>query len=166
MKPFFTAATAALTLTACVNAPAAQTDYASLAFDLSTPERTAQTMMLAMYMGDAQMVDRVFLGDATLRRATPEGVRPDGLTRWRDWVGEQEIGDADEQLFDVEVKAFGHLASVWAPFVITYKGEIAGCGVNQMTMAKVSGSWRVVSAMDTQAEKSSCATFRESYSAN
>ena len=162
MKTTLTAA--ALTLAACTHAKAQQTDYTRLSLDLSTPEATARSMMLAMFRGDADMVDRIFLEDATLRRASAEGVQPDGLKRWRDWVGSQEIGDANEQLFGVEVQAFGRLASVWAPFVITYKGELAGCGVNQMTMANVSGEWRIVSAMDTQADKDDCGEFQAAYS--
>ena len=56
--------------------------------DLSSPEATAYSMMRAMYQGAASMVDQVFADGATLRRVTDAGdLRPDGLRRWRDWVG-------------------------------------------------------------------------------
>ena len=65
--------------------------------DLSTPEATAYSMMRAMFQGDAEMVDQVFLEGASLRRVTGEGeVRPDGLKRWRDWVGTLEEGYAND----------------------------------------------------------------------
>ena len=139
-------------------------DYAVAPLDLSTPESTAHAMMMAMYRGDADMVDKVFLEDAALRRVKVDGsVLPDGLKRWRDWVGTLDVGQAHEEIFTLEVEQFGNLATVWAPFVIRFDGEIAGCGVNQLSMALRDGQWRIVSAMDVQAPKDSCATFKENY---
>lgn len=135
--------------------------------DLSTPEATAYSMMRAMYQGDADMVDQVFAPDAQLRRVTSEGeLRPDGLQRWRDWVGTLAVGDAHEDLFGVTSETYGHLSTVWAPFTIVYQGEMVGCGVNQLSMAKMEGSWRVVFGMDTNAPKDSCATFKADYLAS
>jgi len=90
-------------------------------------------------------------------------VEPDGLKRWRDWVGTLEVGRANEELFALEVEQYGKLATVWAPFVIHFDGKLVGCGVNQLSMAQVDGNWRVVSGMDTPAPKDSCETFREAY---
>ena len=129
--------------------------------DLSPPEATVYSMMRAMYQGDTDMVDQAFLDTATLRRVTIEGeVRPDGLQRWRDWVGTLDQGDAYEELFAVRSEQFGPLASVWAPFVIRYQGELIGCGVNQLTLAQVEGDWRVVFAMDTSEPKETCGEFK------
>ena len=137
-------------------------DYASAALDLSTPQNTAYSMMIAMYRGDAEMIDKVFIDGAALRRIKPDGsVEPDGLKRWRDWVGTLEVGQAHEELFGLKVEQFENLATVWAPFVITYNGEIAGCGVNQLSMARRDGDWRIVSGMDTAAPKESCASFKK-----
>ncbi|MEO0549002.1 MAG: hypothetical protein AAFZ91_03710 [Pseudomonadota bacterium] len=132
--------------------------------DLSTPEAAAYSMMRAMYQGDADMVDQVFLEDAILRRVLAEGeVQPDGLEGWRDWVGTLEVGEAHEELFGVTSEQLGTLATVWAPFVITYQGELAGCGVNQLTMARVNGEWRVVFGIDTGEPKETCGDFRARY---
>lgn len=157
--------TGLLALGACASAAETAPRDMTAPIDLSTPEHAALSMMRAMYQGDAEMVDAVFLEDAILRRVTLEGeVEADGLKRWRDWVGEQSVGDADEELFDVEVEAFGDLATVWAPFMVTYQGELVGCGVNQLSMARLDGDWRIVFGMDTPAPKDTCPAFKDTYS--
>lgn len=160
---------AALILTSLTSLAFADGDDAQMLtpIDLSTPEMTAYSMMRAMYQGDADLVDQVFTSDAQLRRVTSEGeLRPDGLQRWRDWVGTLEVGDAHEELFGVTSETFGNLATVWAPFTITFKGEMVGCGINQLTLAKIDENWRVVFGMDTQAPKDSCDTFKADYLAS
>lgn len=135
--------------------------------DLSSPEAAAHSMMRAMYQGDANMVDQVFLEGAQLRRVTAEGeLRPDGLQRWRDWVGTLETGDAYEELFAVTSEQLGPLATVWAPFLITYQGELVGCGVNQLTLAQTGNDWRVVFGMDTGEPKETCGDFKARYLAS
>jgi len=56
-------------------------------------------MMMAMYRGDAAMVDAVFTEDGTLQRVKPDGtVTENALPRWRDWVSTLEIGQAHEEM--------------------------------------------------------------------
>ena len=132
--------------------------------NLSTPEATVFSMMRAMYQGDAGMVDQIFVTDAELRRVTHEGdLQPDGLVRWRDWVSTLEIGEAHEELFAVTTEQRGPLATVWAPFVITYQSELVGCGVNTLTLARQDQDWRVVFAMDTSEPAETCAGFKSRY---
>ena len=132
--------------------------------DMSSPEASVYSMMRAMYQGSTDMVDEVFLDTATLRRINREGeVQSDGLPRWRDWVGTLTVGDAHEELFEVTSEQYGPLATVWAPFVITYQGEIAGCGINTFTLAEIDGDWRIIFGTDTGAPRDTCDTFRETY---
>lgn len=139
-------------------------DYANAPLDLSTPEAAAYAMMIAMYQGEAARIDQIFLSGAALKRVNIDGkVMGNGLERWRDWVSTLELGQAYEEIFAVEVQEFGNLASVWAPFIITFNGEIAGCGINQLSMARNDGSWRVVSGMDIPAPKDSCDSFKADY---
>jgi len=162
---------AVLLLSACSKQPSAADkprvaapDYATAALDLSTPENTAYSMMVAMYRGDTDMVDAVFAEGGTLLRLRPEGtIARDGLPRWRDWVGTLEVGYAHEELFEVKVERFGKLATVWAPFVIDVDGKRVGCGVNQFTMAEMDDGWRIVLGMDVQAPKDRCGTFKANY---
>lgn len=163
------AASLALSLGAGLGAPllaAAETPAADMTapVDLSSPEATALSMMRAMYQGDAEMVDQVFDPGAQLRRITSDGdLRPDGLQRWRDWVGTLEIGDAHEELFAVRTEQRGKLATVWAPFQIHFKGDLVGCGVNTLTMAEFDDQWRVIFGMDTGEPEGSCEGFKDRY---
>jgi len=144
--------------------PIAPPDYATAPLDLSTPENTAYSTMIAMYRGDAEMLDKIFAEGATLRRVNAEGkIDPNGLPRWRDWVATLQVGRAHEELFDIRTEQYGTLASVWAPFTIRVDGNLVGCGVNQFTMAKLDAGWQIMSGTDVQAPKEQCTTFRESY---
>ena len=162
-------ATSFALLAACANAaePDAFTppDYAAAQIDLSTPQASAYSMMMAMYQGSTEMVDQVFAPDATLNRLRATGeVEKDGLTPWRDWVGTLEVGQANEELFNLKVEQFDRLATVWAPFVIRYEGEIVGCGVNQFVMVDYgtddASEWRILSGIDVQAPRETCAGFK------
>lgn len=140
-------------------------DYGTASLDLSTPEATAHSMMMAMYRGEADLIDQIFVDGGELNRAKVDGTVEFGARqRWQDWVG-LEPGEAHEEIFDLKVEQFGNLATVWAPFVISINGKIAGCGVNQLSLVNqrddTTPKWRIVSAIDTQAPKDTCAEFRE-----
>ncbi len=131
----------------------------------TSPLETVKALFDAMRAGDGAAVMRLVSKDAPLARVQADGtVRPSTFEAWAAWVDQQAPGDADEQIFDVEVRQFGDLASVWAPFVLTYKGELAGCGVNQFTLARSDAKWTIIHGIDTQHD-GDCATFRENYAA-
>ncbi|MEL7285582.1 MAG: hypothetical protein AAGJ68_13750 [Pseudomonadota bacterium] len=70
--------------------------------DLSSPEAAAFSMMRAMYQGDAEMVDQVFLEGGQLRRVSDAGeLGENGRSSWRDWVDSLDIGEAHEEIFGV-----------------------------------------------------------------
>jgi len=153
-------------LTACSSPAPVSTapNYDTSEPDLSTPEGTAYAMMIAMYRGDADLVDQVFHPDGSLTRIGADGsVKLGGREGWQKWVGTLKAGQANEELFSIKVEEFGNLATVWAPFVIAFDGKIVGCGVNQLSMAKSDDIWRIVSGMDVQAPKEDCADFKASY---
>ena len=156
-----------VTMASCAHAdvPSANpTDPMRAAIDLSTPENTAYSMMRAMYQGDAEMIDQIFLDGAELRRVRGDGdVRPDGLARWRDWVGTLDVGQAHEELFAVTSQQQGPLATVWAPFLVSVDGALVGCGVNTLTLAQVDGDWRVIFGMDTGEPADTCPGFKARY---
>lgn len=158
-----------LVLAACAHAePPAQPDIdpMMLPADLSTPVASVRSMMRAMYQGDADMVDQVFLEGAELRRVSGDGeIRPNALPRWRDWVATLSPGQAHEELFSMTSHQFGNLATVWAPFVIRVDDAIVGCGVNTLTLAKTDGDWRVIFCMDTGEPADTCDDFKARYTA-
>ncbi|MEM6650805.1 MAG: hypothetical protein AAF603_11210 [Pseudomonadota bacterium] len=137
----------------------------SLPLNLSTPEEAVLSLFRAMYLGDSSLIDEIYLEDAQFRRVTASGeVKSNWLEDWRNWVGEQNEGDAVEEIFALQTQEFGHLAAVWAPFVLTYKGKITNCGVNQFTLVKAENQWRIIFGIDTAASPDTdCATFKEEY---
>lgn len=137
---------------------------ASSAHAETGPRATVDALFDAMRAGDGAAVLALVNEGAPLARVEKDGsVRDSSFENWASWVDQQTSGDADEQIFDVEVRQFGDLASVWAPFVLTYKGELVGCGVNQFTLAHSDGKWTIIHGVDTQHD-GDCATFRETYS--
>lgn len=132
--------------------------------DLSTPEKTAHAMMEAMTRGDAASLQKIFVDNAQLRRINEDKtVSPNEFRKWKAWVGDQTPGDVVEDIFDIKVLSYGDLASVWAPFIVSYQGSIVGCGVNQLSMVHIGNVWKIVSGIDIQA-KANCHTFKETYS--
>lgn len=147
-----------------VAAEAQSADEMLAPMDLSSPEASVYSMMRAMFQADPEMIDQIFLPEATLARVSRTGeIRPDGLRAWRDWVGTLEPGAAHERLFAVTSEQYGPLATVWAPFVISLNGETVGCGVNTLTLARQEEDWRIVFGMDAQAPEEACATFETDY---
>ena len=157
-------------LTACSQSSPVTTisppDYDSAPLNLSTPEHTAYSMMIALYRGDVDMIDQIFTESGTLQRVKADGsIELNGLSPWRDRVGTFKVGQAHEELFDIKVETFGTLATVWAPFVISFNGKRVGCGVNHFSMSQQNGQWRIISGMDVQAPKKDCDDFQQSYKA-
>lgn len=116
------------------------------------PKETIVKLFDAMRAGDKDALMSLWTTEApSIRRVTADGqLRPDGLQRWSEWVGSLNAGDADEQIFDVKVQEFGNMATVWAPFKVSLKGKLVGCGVNTFILAKVKDQgWKIVTGMDT-----------------
>ena len=157
-------------LTACSQSAPVTTisppDYDTAPLNLSTPEHTAYSMMIAMYRGDVDMIDQIFTESGTLQRVKADGsIELNGLSPWRDRVGTFKVGQAHEELFNIKAQTFGTLATVWAPFTIRFDGNLVGCGVNHFSMSQQNGQWRIISGMDVQAPKEDCDDFQQSYKA-
>ena len=128
-----------------------------------TPRDAVDVLFDAMRAGDGEAVRDVVADQAPLMRIEADGsVRDSSFDGWADWVDVQNEGDADEQIFAVTVREHGNLASVWAPFLLYYKGELAGCGVNQFTLARAKDSWQIIHGIDTQ-DGEDCTTFKTRY---
>ena len=88
----------------------------------------------AMRAGDDESLKTLILEDTSLDRITPGApVERANSSGWINWVSTLEPGQADEQIFDVEIHVEGPLAVAWAPFTIAIDGELKSCGVNQFT---------------------------------
>ena len=128
----------------------------SLNSHADTPEEIAEVRDVldqvfdAMRAGDVETLKILLLPDTALDRITPnELVERGDSTGWLEWVATLSPGQADEQIFDVEIHVEGPLAVAWAPFTIAIDGELKSCGVNQFTLVKHPEGWRVAYLIDT-----------------
>ncbi len=130
----------------------------------STPEGTVDELFDAMRAGNGDVLRALVVADARLDRLQPDGsLRQGSFERWISWVDEQSDGDADEQIFGVQtLSKSAELATVWAPFTITYKGELVGCGVNQFTLGMTAEGWRVLYGIDMPSEQD-CTTYPDQF---
>lgn len=134
----------------------------------ATAEMSAEQVVVklfdAMRAGNGAAIRAMVAEDARLDRLQPDGsLRQGTFDRWITWVDQQSEGDADEQIFGVEVMSkTDELATVWAPFTIRYKGELVGCGVNQFTLGKTVDGWRILYGIDKPAQ-TDCETYPEQF---
>ncbi|PCI32729.1 MAG: hypothetical protein COB54_06435 [Alphaproteobacteria bacterium] len=104
----------------------------------------------AMRAGNGAAMSDLILPNAPLDRITPgKAIHHGKVSDWIDWVDSLNPGQADEQIFDVKINVEGPLAAAWAPFTIALDGELKSCGVNQFTLVKTDGSWKVAYLIDT-----------------
>ncbi len=129
---------------------------ASTSFAAGTLEEKAEVRAIldqvfdAMRAGEDETLKSLLLPDTSLDRISPDKpVERDNSTGWIEWVGSLKPGQADEQIFDVEIHVEGPLAVAWAPFTIAIDGEMRSCGVNQFTLVKHSDGWKVAYLIDT-----------------
>lgn len=129
-----------------------------------TPEQVIERLFDAMRQGDGAAIAAMVQPDARLDRMQKDGtIRSGTFQRWIDWVDQQAEGDADEQIFGVKVfAATPELATVWAPFIIHYRGALVGCGVNQFTLGKTEGNWRILYGIDKPYD-GDCNTYRAQF---
>ncbi|MBT5072642.1 MAG: hypothetical protein HOJ34_00375 [Kordiimonadaceae bacterium] len=104
----------------------------------------------AMRAGDDETLKTLILEDTKLDRIAPGQSVTRGVSAdWIGWVGTLNPGQADEQIFDVEINVEGPLATAWAPFTIAIDGELKSCGINHFTLVKMNGDWKVAYLIDT-----------------
>lgn len=132
----------------------------SVSATAESPKAVIEKLFDGMRAGDGDMIRALVTDGASLDRVTKDGeLRTGGFERWIAWVDQQKEGDADERIFAVKTQEFDNLATVWAPFILYYKGDLVGCGVNQFTLAKVANVWKIVHGIDT-AHNGSCEGFQ------
>jgi len=141
---------------------------AVLALGLSMPAAAADSpvqlvtkLFDAMRAGDGDGIRALVLPDARLDRLKKDGSLHQGtFEKWAAWVDTLSPGQADEQVFGVRVlQASDDLATVWAPFQVSFDGEMVGCGFNQFTMAREASGWRILYGID-QPTGEECTIFR------
>ena len=122
---------------------------AGMADDQTGPRALIGQLFDGMRAGDGAAIRQLVIDGASLDRVLEDGsLKPGSFENWINWVDQQAPGDADETVFDVVVQEFNGLATVWAPFIIHYKGDLVGCGVNQFTLVRTAEGWRILHGID------------------
>lgn len=126
-----------------------------------TPEAIVYALFDAMRAGDGGAARAWFQPGAPLERLQADGsVKAGSFEKWTAWIDAQSPGDADEQIFAVRTfRSAAGLATVAAPFVLYYKGELVGCGVNQFSFALTADGWRIIHGIDVP-HAGDCKTYR------
>lgn len=99
------------------------------------------------------MVREVFAPDARFAvlnaRSGPARVAVQAVDGWIDAIGASE-GTWDEQIYDLDVRVDGDMASVWAPYTFYLSGAISHCGINSIEMLHDAEGWKVTQISDTR----------------
>lgn len=68
----------------------------------------------------------------------------------------------NEQLYQIEIRIDGDLATAWTPYRFEFQGELSHCGVNsfQLVRSSESGLWQIVNIIDTR-RRSGCPDLQE-----
>lgn len=106
-----------------------------------------------MRTANPDLVREVFAADARFAmldsRNGPTAVRVQAVDGWIGGIANSG-GSWDEQIYDVEIKVDGAMASAWTPYTFYLDGEISHCGINSIEMLYDEGGWKVTQLSDTR----------------
>ena len=106
-----------------------------------------------MRTANAALAREVFAEDARFAmletREGPVRVRSQSVEGWLSAIGDSN-GSWDEQVYDMEARVDGSMASVWAPYTFYLDGEISHCGINSIEMLFDAEGWKVTQISDTR----------------
>lgn len=106
-----------------------------------------------MRTANSEMVREVFAVDARFAvlsaRDGPATVAIRSVDGWIDSIGDSE-GRWNEQIYDVDVRVDGNMASIWAPYTFYLDGAVRHCGINSIELLHDAEGWKVTQLSDTR----------------
>jgi hypothetical protein len=142
---------ALLTILTLAVAPAA-----SSAQDEASALAAVEQIFAGMRTANPDMVRAVFSSEARFAvldsSEGPAEVRSQTVDGWIGAIGDS-AGSWDEQVYDLDVKVNGEMASVWAPYTFYLNGEISHCGINSIEMLFDAEGWKVTQLSDTRRQE-------------
>lgn len=115
--------------------------------------RTVARLFEGMRNADSAMVRSTFAAGARFARVdtrqSPGTITFDTPDRWLAGVA-NSAKRWDERTYDVQVRADGNMAQVWAPYTFYLDGKILHCGVDAMELLSDVSGWKVTYLSDTQ----------------
>jgi hypothetical protein len=113
----------------------------------------------AMRKSDSTAISGCFYPKAIIQSIDetlePVLIRSHAINEFAHIISGLPPGVADEQAQFDAVRVDGNLASVWAPYRFLYKGVFHHCGVDALSLVRVSGVWKIQYILDTE-HKTGC----------
>jgi hypothetical protein len=104
-----------------------------------------------MRTANPEMVRAAFASDARFAMvdARAAGVGVQSVDGWIDAIGQSERR-WDEQIYDLDVKVDGNMASIWAPYTFYLDGAVRHCGINSIELLHDGDGWKITQISDTR----------------
>ncbi len=138
---------------ACTLIVASLTAGAVSAQDEAGAVAAVQQMFEGMRTANPGMVRAVFAPDARFAMLAEadggQAVRAQTVDGWIDAIGDSG-GRWNEQVYDLDVRVDGAMASVWAPYTFYLDGAISHCGINSIELLHDGEGWKVTQISDTR----------------
>jgi hypothetical protein len=112
-------------------------------------------LFTAMKQSDANSLKECFADSAimqsiALNKQNKLYIRNDNVNEFAASISKLPKDSADERILFESVKVNGVLASVWCPYKFYYNGKFLHCGVDNFTLVKLYGSWKILYLIDTR----------------
>lgn len=121
--------------------------------DAGAVRATIDQMFEGMRTAQPDLVSAVFAPDARFAvldgRNGPTVIRSQSTAGWIQGIAGSE-GKWDEQIYDVEIKVDGIMASAWTPYTFYLDGAISHCGINSIELLHDAEGWKVTQLSDTR----------------
>ena len=121
--------------------------------DVAGALATVEQVFEGMRTANGGMVREVFAADARFASLDARNglatVRAQSVDGWISAIDDSN-GSWDEQVYDMEARVDGSMASVWAPYTFYLDGEISHCGINSIEMLYDAEGWKVTQISDTR----------------
>lgn len=121
------------------------------------PEAAVRGLFDAMRAADSAAARRYLHPEARLHRPVEEEGQPalqaSGVEGWLQAIGGAEPGQLDEEIWDLEIRRDGRLATAWMRYAFYLDGEMHHCGVNAFQLVRTADGWAAFSIADTSREE-------------
>lgn len=122
-----------------------------------TPEAAVRGIFDAMRAADSAAARRYLHPDARLHRPVEQEGKPalqvSGVEGWLEAIGGADPGQLDEEIWDLEIREDGRLATAWMRYAFYLEGELHHCGVNAFQLVRGEDGWTAFSIADTSHEE-------------
>ncbi len=116
---------------------------------------TINNLFIAMKNADTVLLRSCFVSNPILQTIglSKEGklvVKDETLQEFVSSIAKLPKNAADEKIvFDI-IREDGMLANVWAPYKFYFNSVFSHCGVDDFTLVKISGQWKIQYLIDTR----------------